>query len=616
MTGTDATALEMLGARDLLEALPHATYVCDAHGRIVAYNADAAALLRLSSDGLPPYCPADELVTLSGAPLGREETAVAVALRTRARTPAHSYALVWRDGRRLRVRESARPVLAVDGRLLGAVCVVENLRETAVYEAAKAGGLAQLVGMFVSDMHGELVEVTDEYLRILGYTRDELEQGAFRWDRCTAPEHLMRDHQGIEEALRTGKCRPYEKDYVRKDGSRVPVLIGYALVRPKLNQFIGYVVDLSTRLREYTALNETMRAAETGIWDWDARTGQVIWSDTTKTLLGMSPDYQPHDVHDFLKLLHVDDRDRVSKALDHALVTRTVFRSDFRLRDPEFRDRWLFSQGGVFCDYAGEAVRMSGTLVDISARKQAEQVLRDAIAVRDEFLSVASHELRTPITSILMRAESLLRKLPAPNPDPTAKEPLVAALQLIIRQARKIDSLVGDMLDATRLSHKKLFLEPQDADVVELLTTYFSQLCEHDARARTGLHLELPARVEPPIVAAWDRRRIEQVLDNLVSNAFKYGANQPVTVRLTVPRPGAVCIEVEDHGIGIAPEARDKLFQPFERAHRVGSFSGLGLGLYIAREIVHAHHGSITLVSELGVGTIFRVDLPLVPATS
>lgn len=613
MTGTDA--LELLGARDLLEALPHATYVCDLHGRVVAYNADAAALLRLSSAASPPYCPADELATLSGAPLRREDSAVAVALRTRARTSAYSYALSWRDGRQLRVRESARPVLAADGSLLGAVCVVENLRETAVYEAAKAGGLAQLVGIFVSDMHGELVEATDEYLRILGYTRDELERGTFRWDRCTAPEHLMRDHQGIEEALRTGRCRPYEKDYVRKDGGRVPVLIGYALVRPQLNQFIGYVVDLSTRLREYTSVSEVMRAAETGIWDWDTRTGQVIWSDTTKTLMGMSPEYQPHDVHDFMKLLHPEDRDRVGQALQAALATRTTFRSDFRLRDPDFPDRWLFSQGGVFCDYAGEAVRMSGTLVDISARKQAEQVLRDAIAVRDEFLSVASHELRTPITSILLRAESLLRRLPAP-PDPAIKEPLVAALQLIIRQARKIDSLVGDMLDATRLSHKKLFLEPQDADVVELLTTFCSQLCEHDVRARTKLHLELPPRGEAPVVAAWDRRRIEQVLDNLVSNAFKYGADHPVTLRLTLPRPDTARIEVEDHGIGIAPEARAKLFQPFERAHRVGSFSGLGLGLYIAREIVQAHHGSISLESEPGVGTTFCVDLPLAPAPS
>ncbi|MFY0538411.1 ATP-binding protein [Nannocystis pusilla] len=540
---------------------------------------------------------------------------MAVALRTCARTSAYSYALSWRDGRQLRVRESARPVLAADGSMLGAVCVVENLRETAVYEAAKAGGLAQLVGIFVSDMHGELVEATDEYLRILGYTRDELDRGAFRWDRCTTPEHLMRDHQGIEEALRTGRCRPYEKDYVRKDGSRVPVLIGYALVRPQLNQFIGYVVDLSTRLREYTSVNDVMRAAETGIWDWDTRTGQVIWSDTTKTLLGMAPDYQPHDVHDFLKLLHPDDRDRVSQTMQDALATRGTFRCDFRLRDPDFPDRWLFSQGGVFCDYGGEAVRMSGTLVDISARKQAEQVLRDAIAVRDEFLSVASHELRTPITSILLRAESLLRRLPAP-PDPSIKEPLIAALQLIIRQARKIDSLVGDMLDATRLSHKKLFLEPQDADVVELLTTFCSQLCEHDARARTKLHLELPQRGEAPVVAAWDRRRIEQVLDNLVSNAFKYGADHPVTLRLTLPRPDTARIEVEDHGIGIAPEARAKLFQPFERAHRVGSFSGLGLGLYIAREIVQAHHGSISLESEPGVGTTFRVDLPLARATS
>jgi PAS domain S-box-containing protein len=612
MNGTDVT-LGMLGARDLLEALPLAAYVCDARGQLVAFNADAAALLKLSSSDVPPYCPADEFTTLTGTPLRREDTAVALALRTRARTSAQTYAIGWRDGRQLRVRETARPVLGPDGSLLGAVCVVESLRETAAYEAAKAGGLAQLVGMFVSDMHGQLVEATDEYLRILGYTREELESGSFRWDRCTAPEHLMRDHQGIEEALRTGKCRPYEKDYLRKDGSRVPVLIGYTLVRPRQNQFIGYVVDLSTRLRQYADVNEAMRAAETGVWDWDARTGQIIWSDTTRTLMGCSSEYQPHDIHEFLKLLHADDRDRVRQALSDSLASRATFRADFRLLDPELRDRWLFSQGGVFCDYAGDAVRMSGTLVDISARKQAEQVLRDAIAVRDEFLSVASHELRTPITSILLRAESLLKKMPAPEPAPTRAQPLVAALELIIRQARKIDSLVGDMLDATRLSHKKLFLDRTSTDVVELLSTYVAQTVDHEPRATGGLHLELPAHTSPPVFASWDRRRIEQVLDNLVSNAFKYGAGRPVTVRLSFPVRDLARIEVEDHGIGIAVEAREKLFQPFERAHRAVSFGGLGLGLYIAREIVQAHHGTITLDSELGVGTTFRVDLPLAP---
>jgi len=614
MNGTDATALAMLGARDLLEALPLAAYLCDAHGQVVAFNADAAELLRLAEDRPPPpYCPADEFATLSGAPLRREDTAVAVALRTRTRAPAQAYALVWRDGRRLRVRENARPVLAPDGGLVGAVCVVENLRETAVYEAAKAGGLTQLVGMFVSDMHGQLVEANDEYLRILGYTREELDSGSFRWDRCTTPEHLMRDHQGIEEALRTGRCRPYEKDYLRKDGTRVPVLIGYALVRPRQNQFIGYVVDLSTRLRQYADVAEAMRAAETGVWDWDMRNGQVIWSDTTKTLLGCPIEYQPQDIHDFLKLLHPDDRERVRQALSDSLAAGATFRADFRLRVPELGDRWLFSQGGVFCDYAGDPVRMCGTLVDVSARKQAEQVLRDAIAVRDEFLSVASHELRTPITSILLRAESLLKKMPAPEPEQTRAPPLVSALQLIIRQARKIDSLVGDMLDATRLSHKKLFLERTTTDVVELLSTYFAQTIDHEPRAAVGFHLELPAHTSPPPQASWDRRRIEQVLDNLVSNAFKYGAGRPVTVRLSFPTHEFARIEVEDHGIGIPVEAREKLFQPFERAHRAASFGGLGLGLYIAREIVQAHHGTITLDSELGVGTTFRVDLPLAP---
>jgi PAS domain S-box-containing protein len=607
MTRSAADPPGILTLLATLEALPHAMYVCDADGRVVGFNLEAAALLRLTSSATPRrYVPADELATLTGEPLSRERSAVALALRTRTVQRGLAYTLGWSDGQHVAVRESARPIVEADGRLLGAVCAVEAMRGAAAFEAAKDGGLSELLGIVVSDMHGRLLEANDEYLRILGYSREDLDEGRFYWDQVTAPEHLMRDHQGIAEALQTGKCRPYEKDYIRKDGTRVPVLIGYATVRPRENQFIGYVVDLSARPREYERLNEAMRASGTGTWDWELETGKLFWSDTAKQLFGYASDFESRSAEAFYSRLQPEYRARVQAAIDRALATKGPYHVDYRLALPGVSERWLSSQGAVYCDYAGKPVRMTGTVIDITARKQAEQMLHDAVNLRDEFLSVASHELRTPITSILLRAESLHRKLPAPIPGPA----LAAGLELIIRQAQKIDSLVGDMLDVTRISHRRMQLDRAPVDVIELVETFCAQMRE-EARTRGGFEVEVSRPASGRALASWDRRRIEQVLGNLLDNAFKYGAGRPVTLRLGFPAPALARIEVEDRGIGISAEAQEKIFLPFERARAALSFAGLGLGLYISREIVRAHEGTLSVTSEPGAGSTFCVELPL-----
>ena len=235
----------------------------------------------------------------------------------------------------------------------------------------------------------------------------------------------------------------------------------------------------------------------------------------------------------------------------------------------------------------------------------------DAIRARDEFLSVASHELRTPLSALQLQIQTLLQP---PRRSPQAvlsPEQIKAKLETAYRQIERLTRLIGELMDVSRITAGRLRLEPEEIDLSAVVRDVVGRLREE--ASRTGSYVEVSAVT--PVVGMWDRIRVEQVVANLLTNAFKFGSGKPIEITVEERGPTGRLVVV-DHGIGIAPEDVERIFQRYEQAISSRAFGGLGLGLYIARQIIEAHGGAIRVESQPGAGSKFTVDLPKVASTS
>jgi signal transduction histidine kinase len=240
---------------------------------------------------------------------------------------------------------------------------------------------------------------------------------------------------------------------------------------------------------------------------------------------------------------------------------------------------------------------------DITERKRAEaerarllQELREAVNARDALISIASHELRTPLTALQLQLQ-LLAKQHADS----------RVLPAVVGQAARLGRLINNLLEVSRITAGTLQLEVAEVD----LTRMAEQVVAHyREEVRNALPLHVVA--DGPVVGLWDPVRLEQIVNNLVSNAVKYGAGKPVEVRVERADSTARLIVI-DHGIGIATDDQDRIFERFERLVSERSVSGFGLGLWIVRQIVDAMQGHIHVESAVGEGSRFTVEIPLRP---
>jgi signal transduction histidine kinase len=272
---------------------------------------------------------------------------------------------------------------------------------------------------------------------------------------------------------------------------------------------------------------------------------------------------------------------------------------DFPLRDP---DRMLLRVAAP----VWESGRFSGHVVimlDVTSERLALDEAERAVAVRDRFISIASHELKTPLTSIKGMAQLALRAMSSGRSDPQRLERNV---QMIDFQADRLRQLIDELLDVSRIQSGRMALHPEATDLVTLVGNAVELLGE-ESRAR--MHVMAPE----PVPGRWDPLRIEQVIGNLIENALKYSpTSEPVEISVALDGNTAV-LRVVDHGIGVPPADQRRLFEPFARAENAASRdgSGLGLGLFITRQIVEGHRGSISLTSRVGEGSTFTVRLPV-----
>ena len=235
------------------------------------------------------------------------------------------------------------------------------------------------------------------------------------------------------------------------------------------------------------------------------------------------------------------------------------------------------------------------------ARSEAEKMIQQ----RDDFISIAAHELRTPLTSISLQNQLLSKFLPTLSDAPNIQK-FITLTNNCQAQIERLTKLVENLLDVTRATTGRLVLDKTAVNLTELVERIIKGLEVEINRSKCKLKLDLA----PELHGKWDASRLEQVFVNLMTNAMKFGKGQPIEV--SVKQEGAFAVlRVKDHGIGISQEDQARLFNRFERAVSITSFGGLGLGLYISRQIATAHGGTIEVQSEIGNGTTFTVKLPL-----
>jgi PAS domain S-box-containing protein len=247
---------------------------------------------------------------------------------------------------------------------------------------------------------------------------------------------------------------------------------------------------------------------------------------------------------------------------------------------------------------------------DLTARVRAEAerarrlAAEEAVQARDVFLGLMAHELRTPVAALKLQVDALeraTRSAEAGGEPPRVSDRLAAAQ----RQLARLAALVERMLDVSRLTGEDVAPEREPCDLVDVARAAIDGVA--DALAASGCRVELHAQA--PLPGAWDRRRVEHVLANLLHNAAKFGAGKPIEVTLLERGPGAV-IEVRDRGIGIAAEDQARVFERFERAVSARHFGGFGVGLWVARQLVRSMGGELGVASAPGQGATFTVSLP------
>lgn len=239
-------------------------------------------------------------------------------------------------------------------------------------------------------------------------------------------------------------------------------------------------------------------------------------------------------------------------------------------------------------------------------RSQLFDDAKEAILARDEFLSIASHELKTPLTPLKLQLQGLVRMAKRDDLATMPPERLITMFESSNRQISRLANLIEDLLDVTRITSGKLNLNRETFNLSEMITEVLSNYQFDLSKA----HCKIVTKIDNHIVGHLDKLRMEQVLINLLMNAAKYAPGKPVEIILERVDEKMGRLMVRDQGPGVAPENRERIFKCFERIRGRDNIGGMGLGLYISRQIAEAHGGKIYVESVVGKGSTFIMDFP------
>jgi len=414
---------------------------------------------------------------------------------------------------------------------------------------------------------------------------------------------------------------PLELNICCKNGTVKTVLVDAAAILDSFEyEHLVMLYDISdrklteTRLKEsYTKLEQVMHAGNVGLWDWDLLTNKVNYSAEWKRQIGYEVDELRDDFEEWRQHLHPDDLEVCLQRVQTFMANPdSGYKIEFRFRHKDGSYRWILAQASLECDEKGTPMRMQGSHIDITERKQTEIELQNAKEqaenanrVKTEFLANMSHEIRTPMNAILGFSDILNNLIT----DSTHRYYLDA----IQRSGKTLLQLINDILDLSKIEAGKFTLQYTPVSVktiVNDIQLIFSQKA-HDK----NIALSVLFDKKLPDALLLDEIRLRQVLLNLVGNAIKFTEQGFIKIRVAVYFKTDINklnlkIEVYDSGIGISKEQQDKIFAAFtQQENQSVKFGGTGLGLTISKRLTELMGGHLSVKSKTGKGSCFRVQL-------
>ncbi|MGQ0504578.1 MAG: ATP-binding protein, partial [Myxococcaceae bacterium] len=489
----------------------------------------------------------------------------------------------------------------------------------------------------------QLVDANKALLSLLDRTREELER--LHWRDLVAPQFVPTLQEALDTLGPEGALAPMEAAYVRRDGSLVPVLLGGTVSggtavffsvdirdRKYAEQSQRFIAEagavLASSLDYQSTLEQVAKLSVPAYADWCFV--DVAESDTTmRRLVVTASDPARADVS--ARMPRTFERDPAQDASRKSEMYQNVSEAELKARadhTPEISSlqglgicsfmvipmvargrfigsvtfassRWNYDVSNLGC--AEELGRRAALAID-NARLYRDA--QDAARAREDFLSIAAHELKTPLSSLKLQAQGLIRTYEGMCETPEDTR-LLSSMRAIKRQVDRQNKLVDTLLDVSKISAGRLSFEFEAFDLAPLVAEVAARIDQDFARSGSKFVLQCP----PSLEVTWDRIRADQLLTNLLSNALKYGRGKPVEC-VILERDDRVQIEVRDQGIGISAKDRARIFGRFERAVSERNYGGFGLGLWITNRIIEAMGGSISLESQVDEGSTFVVDLP------
>ena len=525
--------------------------------------------------------------------------------------------LMWYEKSKFPVVDKRNEVIGVSAY---AINITERKKTEVALKMQSAAFESFALAIIITDIKGIILWANSSFAGLSGYPLSEVigkTSGELLW----SGKQEKSFYANMWSTMLSGKIWSGELINKRKDGQ---LYAEEQTITPVLDQngnvsnFIAIKIDITGRKEMEKALRESearwnfaLEGSGDGVWDWNATNNEVFFSKQWKEMLGYSESEIGNTLSEWDKRVHPDDKTECYADLEkHFAGITEIYMSEHRMLCKDGSYKWIFDRGKVISwQPDGRPRRVIGTHTDITARKKTEQSLLAAIEkekelneLKSKFISVASHEFRTPLSTILASSDSL-----ASYWERMTVEQRELRFSKIRQQVEHLNKYIGEMLHLTRLQAKEYLLDPVKFDMVELFNTTIDEFRNIGSK-NDRFDFESP---KGPLNVYLDKNEIAKVINNLITNALKYSeADMLISVKLNSDN-NSVYFSIKDKGIGIGKADMKHLFEPFFRASNAGNIPGTGLGLNIVKEAIDRHKGTLTVKSKLNTGSEFIVQLPL-----